>query len=49
MSSKHCGFIINVDNATSDDIIKLMNKVQDEVEAQFGIMLEPEVKFIGIF
>lgn len=49
VSSKHCGFIINVDNATSDDIIKLMNKVQDEVEAQFGIMLEPEVKFIGIF
>jgi len=49
VSSKHCGFIVNVDNATSDDIIKLMNEVQDEVKAQFGIALEPEVKLIGEF
>ena len=46
VSTKHSGFIINVDNATSDDIIKLMNKVQDEVKAKFGIMLEPEVRII---
>lgn len=49
VSSKHCGFIINVDNATSDDIIELMKKVQDEVKRQFGVTLEPEVKFIGSF
>ena len=49
VSSKHCGFIINVDNATSDDIIELMKKVQDEVKRQFGVILEPEVKFIGSF
>ncbi|MBR4795224.1 MAG: UDP-N-acetylmuramate dehydrogenase [Lachnospiraceae bacterium] len=49
VSSKHCGFIINVDNATSDDIIELMKKVQDEVKKQFGVDLEPEVKFVGSF
>ena len=49
VSSKHCGFIINVDNATSGDIIGLMKKVQSAVMEQFGIMLEPEVKFIGTF
>ncbi|MBO4213880.1 MAG: UDP-N-acetylmuramate dehydrogenase [Lachnospiraceae bacterium] len=49
VSSKHCGFIINVDNATSDDIIELMKKVQNEVKKQFGVDLEPEVKFVGSF
>lgn len=49
VSAKHCGFVINVDNATSEDIINLMKKVQTEVNDKFGIMLEPEVRMLGKF
>ncbi|MBQ9579858.1 MAG: UDP-N-acetylenolpyruvoylglucosamine reductase, partial [Lachnospiraceae bacterium] len=49
VSAKHCGFVINVDNATSKDIIKLMKKVQAEVNDKFGVMLEPEVRMLGKF
>ncbi|MBR0435135.1 MAG: UDP-N-acetylmuramate dehydrogenase [Lachnospiraceae bacterium] len=49
VSTKHCGFVINVDNATSKDIINLMKKVQAEVNDKFGIMLEPEVRMLGKF
>ncbi len=49
VSAKHCGFVINVDNATSKDIINLMKKVQAEVNDKFGIMLEPEVRMLGKF
>ena len=47
VSSKHAGFIINRGNATSKDVFALMKKIRDEVNNQFGILLEPEVKFLG--
>ncbi len=46
VSDKHCGFIINKDNATADDIIDLIDFVRDEVLEQKGIMLETEVKLV---
>ncbi len=46
VSDKHCGFIINKNNATSTDIKDLIDFVRDEVLEQKGIMLEPEVKFM---
>ena len=49
VSPKHCGFIINYDNATSDDIYGLIKKVQNVVKEKFGVNLEPEVKLIGDF
>ncbi len=49
VSPKHCGFIINHDNATSEDIYNLILNVQEEVYDKFGVRLEPEVKFIGEF
>ncbi|MCL2838203.1 MAG: UDP-N-acetylmuramate dehydrogenase [Oscillospiraceae bacterium] len=49
VSDKHSGFIINVGNATANDVCELLKKVQTEVSAQFGITLEPEVKMIGEF
>lgn len=49
VAEKHCGFVINKDNATAADIIALMQDVSDKVEAQFGVKLEPEVKMIGEF
>lgn len=49
VSEKHCGFVINREKAVSKDIRQLITDVQDRVEAQFGVRLEPEVKFIGDF
>ena len=49
VSEKHCGFVINKEKAVSKDIRQLITDVQDQVEAQFGVRLEPEVKFIGDF
>ena len=49
VSEKHCGFVINKGNASAAEIRRLILDVQAQVEAKFGVRLEPEVKFIGEF
>ena len=49
VSPKHCGFVINSDNATASDIYKLIKHVQSEVYEIFNVMLETEVRLIGDF
>lgn len=49
VSEKHCGFVINTGNATAADVIQLMKDVSQKVQEQFGVALEPEVKFLGEF
>ena len=49
VSEKHCGFIINVGNATASDIQDLMDEVSEKVKKQFGVRLEPEVVRLGQF
>ena len=46
VSKKHCGFVINYENATATDVLKLMQDVQDKVKEHSGVTLEPEVKII---
>lgn len=46
VSEKHCGFVINKQNATATDIIELMDKVSDIVYEKYGVKLEAEVKII---
>lgn len=46
VSEKHCGFVINKNNATATDIIELMDKVSDIVYEKYGVRLESEVKII---
>ena len=43
VSEKHAGFVINKDNATSTDILNLIELVKNTVEAETGVTLEPEV------
>jgi len=43
VSEKHCGFVINKENATAADIRQLMKTVQERVYDQFDVRLEPEV------
>ncbi len=49
VSEKHCGFVINKENATATDIYRLMRYVADKVEQVSGVRLEPEVKLLGTF
>lgn len=47
VSCKHAGFVINTGNATCDDVLSLIKKVQDTVKATDDVYLEPEVIFVG--
>ena len=47
VSEKHAGFIINYNNATTGDILALIENVQKTVYKNYGVMLEPEVIYIG--
>ena len=49
VSEKHCGFVINKDQATAADILELMRLVSDKVMQEFGVKLEPEVRTLGEF
>lgn len=46
VSEKHSGFIVNVGNATGQDILALINHVQKEVKNKFGVDLEVEQRII---
>lgn len=47
VSEKHANFIINKDNASSDDVYKLINHVHDEVLERTTVDLVIEQEFIG--
>ncbi|MDD3172249.1 MAG: UDP-N-acetylmuramate dehydrogenase [Herbinix sp.] len=49
VSEKHCGFVINIDNATAKDFLAVIQDVSRIVDEKFGVRLEPEVKFLGNF
>ncbi|WP_066172375.1 UDP-N-acetylmuramate dehydrogenase [Bacillus marinisedimentorum] len=47
VSTKHAGFIVNKDNATTADYIALIEHVQKTVKENFGVDLEREVRILG--
>lgn len=47
VSTKHAGFMVNVDNGTAQDYIDLIHFVQKTVQEKFGVQLEREVRIIG--
>lgn len=49
VSEKHCGFVINKEQASAADVDELMHQVTNIVEEKFGVRLEPEVKRLGEF
>ena len=49
VSEKHCGFVINKENATAKDVVDLIHDVQRIVYEKFQVQLETEVKFLGKF
>lgn len=48
VSEKHCGFIVNLGEATSADILALVEHVEDEVYSQFQVKLETELRMIEV-
>ena len=46
ISNKHANFIINLGNASSNDVLALMHLAQDEVRKRFKINLEPELQVV---
>ncbi len=47
VSTKHANFFVAGPDATSADILKLVNLVKDRVLQQTGTILEPEIQFVG--
>lgn len=47
ISEKHAGFIINKENATAKDVIKLMKYTKEQVYEKFGKVIEAEIVTIG--
>ena len=43
----HANFVVNCDNATSLDVLTLMNKMYSKVKEKYRIELQPEIKYIG--
>jgi UDP-N-acetylmuramate dehydrogenase len=46
ISDKHANFIVNVENATADDVMKIIHKVQETVLKEHGVQLETEVELL---
>ncbi len=47
VSEKHAGFVVNLKDATCDDVLRLIEHVKSEVFKNFGVTLSPEVIFKG--
>ena len=47
ISDKHCNFFVNRNNASFDDMKKLINFVKEKVKLKTGIKLETEVEIIN--
>lgn len=46
ISEKHAGFIINKNNATAKDVIKLMEYTKEQVYKKFGKTIEAEIEIL---
>jgi UDP-N-acetylmuramate dehydrogenase len=47
VSQMHANYFVNTGPATAADVRALIERAQRDVEARFGVWLEPEVKLIG--
>lgn len=47
VSEKHCGFIINTENAKCKEVLHLISVVQKIVKDKYGVELQREIKLLG--
>lgn len=48
ISSKNANFIVNLGGARANDVCSLINLAEQQLKAQFGVVAEPEIEFLGI-
>ena len=46
VSEKHAGFVVNLGNATAEDVLALVREIQRRVFETSGIRLEPEIRLL---
>ena len=44
---RHANIIVNTGGATARDVLSLAKEMQRRVKERFGVLLEPEVRFVG--
>jgi UDP-N-acetylmuramate dehydrogenase len=49
IAQRHANFILNCGGATASDIFQLIRLIQTEVERNWSLLLEPEVRMLGEF
>ncbi len=49
ISKIHANFIVNTGNASAKDISNLIEFIQEKVQTEHGLLLEPEVKKLGFY
>lgn len=47
VSDLHAGFVINCGGATAQDVIDVIEHTKKTVLEKFGVVLEPEIRFLG--
>lgn len=47
VSTKHAGFIIKTGEATAQDFLDLISKIQDVIWEKFQVQLDPEIRILG--
>jgi len=47
VSEKHCGFIVNLGEATAKQVLELISHIQTTVFNRFGVRLETEIRILG--
>jgi len=47
VSPKHANFILNEGGASAQNVKELIDLVRQKVQQDFGILLEPEIEFVG--
>lgn len=48
ISPEHCNFIVNLGQATANDVASLAKEVQEKVYSKFSISLEREIEYFGM-
>lgn len=47
VSTLHAGFIINKGSATAKDVLALVNRIQEKIQAEYGKTIELEIQVLG--
>ena len=49
VSTKHAGFIINSGNATSKDVLDLINYIKSTIKEKYNVEIHEEIRLVGEF